>query len=183
MTTELNGDYQQLVRDFVNKYVYQCIDSLIAYLAKDCSSEYYSNILDVINSLDWVTPAEEEGWKVLEAAGCYLFWNEEKQLVYDVENDETVESPLNKWDGECYQGSVPTEEDWRSLCENQNIDCQTVEAYEHWIVDRWFAEKLEAKGEMISYDIYGLVVWGRTDTNQEILVDDVVRQIYNEMMA
>ena len=181
--TTLNGDYQKLVGDFVRQNVHYCVSSLVEYLAKDDSSEYYDEIRDVISSDDWVTPAEEEGWKVLEAAGCYLFWNEEKQLVYDVENDETVESPLNKWDGECYQGSAPTEENWRSLCSHQNIEVHIREAYEHWIVDQRFAEKLEAKGEMISYDIHGLVVWGRTDTNQEILVDDVVRQIYNEMMT
>ena len=179
----LNGDYQQLVREFVRQNVHYCVSSLVGYLAKDDSSEYYDEIRDVISSDDWVTPAEEEGWKVLEAAGCYLFWNEEKQLVYDVENDETVESPLNKWDGECYQGSAPTEENWRSLCNHQNIEAYTNEAYEHWIVDQRFAEKLEAKGEMISYDIYGLVIWGRAGTGQEIMMDGVVCQIYNEMMA
>jgi len=178
MTTELNGDYQKLVGDFVSKNVHYCVSSLIAHLSKDDN-----DVLDVISSDDWVTPAEEEGWKVLEAAGCYLFWNEESKLAYSVANNEAVEPAPNEWDGECYQESAPTTEDWRSLCEHQNIDCYTNEAYEHWIVDRWFAEKLEAKGEMISYDIHGLVIWGRTCTGQAVLLDSVVCQIYNEMMA
>jgi len=112
-----------------------------------------------------------------------LFWNAESKLTYDVANGEAVESALNEWDEECYQEDEPTTEDWRSLCENQDIDCQTIEAYEHWIVDRWFAKKLEAKGEMISCDIHGLVIWGRKCTGQEIMIDGVVCQIYDEMMA
>jgi len=181
--TTLNGDYQQLVREFVRQNVHYCVSSLVEYLVKDDSSEYYDDILGVISCDDWVSPAEEEGWEVLETASGYLFWNAESKLTYDVANGEAVESALNEWDEECYQEDEPTTEDWRSLCENQNIEVHIREAYEHWIVDQRFAEKLEAKGEMISYDIHGLVVWGRTDTNQEILVDDVVRQIYNEMMT
>ena len=181
--TTLNGDYQQLVREFVRQNVHYCVSSLVGYLVKDDSSEYYDEIRDVISSDDWVSPAEEEGWEVLETANGYLFWNAESKLTYDVANGEAVESALNEWDEECYQEDEPTTEDWRSLCNHQNIEAHTNEASEHWIVDQQFAEKLEAKGEMISYDIHGLVVWGRKCTGQEIMLDGVVCQIYDEMMA
>ncbi len=57
-----------------------------------------------------------------------------------------------------------------------------IEAYEHWIVSDWLAKKLEAKGEMVTLDFYGLTIWGRTCTGQQILCDSVIQDIYEELI-
>ena len=64
-----------------------------------------------------------------------------------------------------------TEED----CEDEYI-----EALEHWIISDWLADKLEAKGEMILKDFYGLTIWGRTCSGQAILLDGVIQEIAKE---
>jgi len=55
------------------------------------------------------------------------------------------------------------------------------EALEHWIVSDWLAGKLESAGEMVSYDIHGLTVWGRQCSGQAISIDGVICGIYNRL--
>jgi hypothetical protein len=70
---------------------------------------------------------------------------------------------------------------WRDCCEVNGIDPQQTEAYEHWIVSDWLAQKLAAKGSMVGRDIYGLTVWGRCTTGQAICMDGVIGEIYREL--
>jgi hypothetical protein len=72
-------------------------------------------------------------------------------------------------------------EAWRDCCEVNGIDPQQTEAYEHWIVSDWLAQKLAAKGSMVGRDIYGLTVWGRCTTGQAICMDGVIGEIYREL--
>ena len=55
------------------------------------------------------------------------------------------------------------------------------EVFEHWLVSSWLANKLEAYGETVVRDFYGLTVWGRTTTGQSIYCDWVIKQIYNDL--
>src|ERR1044071_4332587 len=41
---------------------------------------------------------------------------------------------------------------WREICDDDGIDPYDREVFEHWAVDSWLAEKLEAKGEKVDRD-------------------------------
>ena len=60
-------------------------------------------------------------------------------------------------------------------------DGEPIEIFEYWFVSNFFAEKLEAKGEVVSHDFFGHCVWGRTTTGQSISMDHVIREIYAEL--
>lgn len=70
-----------------------------------------------------------------------------------------------------YQGEFKTMED-----EDENT-----EIFEHWLVTEWFSEKLEAKGEKIIQDLFGLTIWCRTTTGQSICMDSVICDIYDDI--
>jgi len=179
--TTLNPDitYIDQLKDFIQKHVSNRATTLIEKL--QTGEGNHSKALEGILYRDnWVTPAIEDGWEVLEAAGCYLFWNAESKLTFDVENNKVIESALNEWDNECYQENAPTEEDWYLLCENQGIDCYTEEPLEYWIVSDWLAIFLEKSGEIVSSDVYGLCVWGRD--GGELHMDNAIRQIYQDQV-
>lgn len=53
--------------------------------------------------------------------------------------------------------------------------------YEHWIISSWLADELEERGEAIETDFYGLAIWGRSATGQAILLDRVIREIYQDL--
>jgi len=75
------------------------------------------------------------------------------------------------------------DDECREIGEAAGLEPYTREAYEHWIVSDWLADKLEGKGEMIARDLHGLTIWGRTTTGQAIYMDGVICEIYDELHA
>lgn len=67
------------------------------------------------------------------------------------------------------------------LCRTSTVD--DIEALEHWIVDSWFASKLEDFGEMVSSNIFpdNWSVRGRATSGQAISMDYVIAEIAAEM--
>lgn len=53
------------------------------------------------------------------------------------------------------------------------------EIMEYWAVDKWLADKLESKGEII-FEMLDFIVWGRQTTGQAISLDYVVQKIAEE---
>lgn len=52
------------------------------------------------------------------------------------------------------------------------------EAFEHWLVSNWLAEKLRDRGEsVVDLDNIGLTVWARCTTGQAIYADYVLQAI------
>ena len=169
----LNANYQQAVRKLVDREVHYCVSMLIHELAQNCESEYYDDILNVCLQDDWEEPAtyhtseldRDECAKMLES------------ISIEVRDNETVETLREAIDANILDGTIDAQE----FCEDHGLDPYTNEAYEHWIVSDWLADKLEAAGEMVSKDLYGLTIWGRCTTGQAILLDGVICGIYNDM--
>ncbi len=64
-------------------------------------------------------------------------------------------------------------------CSNHDLDPDQVDALEHWLVSRHLYEKLEAAGEMV-IEWKGLLIWGRTNSGQAIILDTVIQRIYEK---
>lgn len=95
---------------------------------------------------------------------------------------ETAARESVDWSENREDGSTDWDEsDWRNFCEDHDIEPYQIEAYEHWIVSEWLADKLLSYGEMVSKDIHGLTVWGRTTTGQLIAMDWVIEKIYSDL--
>ena len=84
----------------------------------------------------------------------------------------------------------PEDSDWweteaealRDLYECEQLDePDGSEAFEHWAVSRWLAEKLEAKGESVCETNWAGHVWARCTTGQMIRMDYVIREIARDL--
>ncbi|WP_145247418.1 hypothetical protein [Aeoliella mucimassa] len=75
---------------------------------------------------------------------------------------------------------ITSAEDFRTLCEAVDAEPTQREAYEHWIVSNWLAEKLSERGE-ITGELFGLKLWGRCTTGQAIYLDGVIHELASEM--
>lgn len=62
-----------------------------------------------------------------------------------------------------------------------DLEPEYYEVFEFWLISDWLARKLEAKGEIITFDFYGLTIWGRTTTGQSISLDNVISEIFTEL--
>jgi hypothetical protein len=60
-------------------------------------------------------------------------------------------------------------------------DCH--EVFEHWLVSRWLADKLEAKGEKVIRDFFNMNIWCRCCTGQAISMDYAIQQIAEDLNA
>lgn len=73
---------------------------------------------------------------------------------------------------------LTSEQKLQWACDN-NVEVESYEAYEHWIISEWLAARLEEKGEIIGR-VFGLTIWGRGTTGQAICMDTVIKDIANE---
>lgn len=55
------------------------------------------------------------------------------------------------------------------------------EVMEWWVVDEWLQGKLSALG-CVTFDFYGLPLWGRCATNQSMILDGVFQEIAEDML-
>lgn len=67
-----------------------------------------------------------------------------------------------------------------AMPDHENED-EWIEAYEHWIVSDWLADKLAERGEMVLKDFLGLTIWGRATTGQAISLDEVICDIWDSI--
>lgn len=169
------ASYQNAVRKLVDREVHYCVSMLIHELASNVESDYYDDILSVCVQDDWEEPATDHTSN-LDRDECAEILDGIGIEVFDSESVETLREAI---DANILDSTI----DAQLFCEEYNLDPDTDEAYEHWIVSDWLAGKLEAKGEMVCRDIYGLTIWGRCCTGQAILLDGVMCAIYNDMGA
>jgi hypothetical protein len=72
---------------------------------------------------------------------------------------------------------VATADSWEELADDENIEPDELEAYEHWVVTNWLASGLKDLGEVVR-KIYGFNVWARCETGQAISADRVIQEVY-----
>lgn len=101
--------------------------------------------------------------------------------LYDVLSKEDWITPAEEASFVYHGASEDYEDECKEFCDVNRIDPYTVEALEHWIVSDYLANRLEENGEMISRDILGLTVWGRTCSGQSISMDGVIGKIAADM--
>ena len=72
-------------------------------------------------------------------------------------------------------------DDLSELCGEEDEEGNISEVYEYWIVTPWLAEKLKARGELVT-EFYDLDIWGRQTAGQLIsedgIIDDIVKELY-----
>lgn len=73
-------------------------------------------------------------------------------------------------------------EDWEWVGQEFNLDADTHEVYEHWIVSDWLAARLKDEGHVVG-EFAGLTVWGRQTTGQSISMDGVIQRIAGELWS
>ena len=77
---------------------------------------------------------------------------------------------------------ITSDDEYREIGQEYDIEPYQHECFEHWIVDSWFAARLREHGQIV-FDFCDFTIWGRCTTGQAILLDYVVQQIAKEQLA
>lgn len=190
---------QRILGEFVRRNVIYCVTGIISelYVMEKYSDELYDVMYRSVETVDlnqyrYVIDLDERGKfeadvREIDEDGedRETIWEIDTKLAGQLVVDGVVKDVTDEGEIEDYlkhQGIIPknatviAENDEPLTTEDEH------EAYEHWLVDRWFGKKLGEHGEMVIFDFLGLeCIWGRTCTGQAILLDHVIGEIAEEM--
>lgn len=159
----LEGENWRILEQLVRREVGNCVSMLVGHFAQnadaiDGSGYSYDDVLDICRQDNWETPVREDN------NFCRVEYGQIIVKAGDAGDDTESEF-----------------DEWRDAAEALGIDEPiTHEAYEHWIVSDWFADKLKKHGE-ITGEFFNLTLWGRCGTGQSIYMDCVIAEIAAEM--
>lgn len=162
---------QEIKRRFIEREVHYCASFLVSELGQ--VAEYGEDLLPVMVQDDYEEPT------------LYFLDDITKAQCIDYIESETDFEHTGSFDKATLKGLKSIIErhladgdfDYEDFCNFFDLEPYQNEAYEHWIVSDFLAEKLEAKGEMVIYDFLGFTIWGRCTSGQAILLDGVISEI------
>lgn len=190
-----SSENQQILSKLVENHVGHCVSCLVSDLVKLVGRASHDDLADT--AFD-----QEELWDLCrrkgdpeEAAGqenWYKFSDLEDDTRAEVlraltKQNEDETDVMEPEFVQCPHGlkkltdlDTSDADDWQELCDEQRIEVEDDEVYEHWIVDSWYAKKLAEHGETTG-DICGLNIYGRCTTGQSMCLDYVTQKIGAEM--
>lgn len=169
-------------------------DEAMGWFQREDWVEPVENRLDEADLGELEDVAQTVGWwddvldecdvpKVLEIEGEEgMFWEFDGHHFDD--EDEAIEAARNSVIDkirEKVKALITNDSECRDVADYFNIDPETLEVCEHWVVDRYFAKReLEPRGHVV-FDFGGMTIWGRQTTGQSISLDGVIRNIVREL--
>jgi len=191
----MNIETERKLRDFVSQYVHANVGQMVEYIL---NKQHYDGEGTYDAPFSWQDVIEAQNFENLPLADIIEHLEYAAGDIDDSEFEDALEKALSDTVmativGICdeeFQDLWPTFTEWASdnpEAAEEEVDTVPLarlaeqythpEVYEWWIVDRWFASKLSEHGEIV---IDGNI-WGRQCTGQSIVLDGVVRSIYNEI--
>ena len=134
---------------------------------------YWSDVLEASNVPE-VSVMEEH-----EDGTQYWGWTGGPEPIWDDE-DEAREAAIESVLPEIRKQVWAITTNYQEIVEEYGLDCDYVEAYEHWAVSSWLKGKLAEKGEIVG-DLCDFDVWGRCCTGQSMTLDSVIQDIAWEL--
>ncbi|QIG74365.1 hypothetical protein EVC08_053 [Rhizobium phage RHph_N65] len=148
----------------VTREVHYCVSSLVSTLAK-----HDGQSLD-LPSNDDLAQLTEQAFELALAIDDYEEAAIQEGWTRNAHNGMFI-APVGS------ETRMADYDDWRELCEDNDIEPYQREVFEHWIVSDWLADKLAEKGEKVDKDFAGMTVWARTTSGQGIAADSVIQAI------
>lgn len=172
-------------RRFVERDVYYCVSSLVSTLASAAPEGHspaptaWAELYEQAVELSMPIPDYEEAvrWHAgqnMDRAELVEALSERDVAIGDAADAPTLCDVL--------LAALEADDLWEEFAAKHDVEPYEREVYEHWIVSKWLAGKLEAKGEKVDYDFAGLVVWARCTTGQAIMIDGVIESIVTEAL-
>ena len=184
--------FQRACSAYVNHNVLYCVSSLMWPIGQDMETaaklfdEDYDDMMSWFVAEDWETPVldyiESADLDDLERiADMVGYWSDvlaEADAPEGCDVEEWVEAhpevlPVLR---DNVKDLITSDDEYREIAEDFGLDPEQHEVYEHWLVDRYFANELEEHGER-TFGFCDLVIRGRCTTGQSISMDGVIRRI------
>lgn len=166
-----NGDYQNLVKNMVDKHILYNVNNIIQTIADDIDQEGF---YDAFVQQDYETPCYDSIIE-MDRGDLESTCNDRGFVVNEGDTNQTLVDAIFQ--------DIKDNEGTQDFCDGLGLEGHENDVLEFWLVSDWLAYHLEKQGEIIATDFYGLTVWGRTCSGQAILLDSVICNIFDENNA
>lgn len=207
----LNDKVREKAEQLVQQNVHYCVSSLIYQIANPdqrkhgrdrlsgfdvCEAlgiDYDSELLPLLEVTDYEAAADYHIMHGMDADELRSYLDDQDvEYVAPVEEGDEIEGQVGVAEEDhlgtpigvlqSLASEAAAEQGYEDFCNEFNLEPDRSEVFEHWIVDKWFATKLEEKGQPIARDFLGMTIWGRPTTGQAISMDGVVLEIANDIL-
>lgn len=172
---------QQLVTDWVNSNVIQCITYLVENNLK-LDDEDTEKLDSMALSYDYEETARQNNWirlsEWLQGSSTATKWGIVKEMYSGCISDALEDENTYVETYPCHGIdliALSEYEDWEELCNEEGLDCIPDEVYEYYIVSHHFNAYVGG-----AENLAGLLIWPRFCTGQHIALDDNVITAYRE---
>lgn len=187
---QAESDLQRKCISLVDREVVYCVSNLVYQLAQGYGHKLPGDLGELAEEAfevstpieDYEEAAFQEGIEIRECEDGsgweYSTKGGRKAAAEWTAGDgETEGDRPNPWE---FLSADDKSEAYREACEAERVEADQREIFEHWIVSKWLAGKLQERGERIG-EVGGLTVWGRPTTGQAISMDEVIRDITRDL--
>jgi hypothetical protein len=193
-----NDKIREKAKQLVRQNVTCCVSSLIYQITNpdgdvDVSTlctglglSYEDDIMPILEIKDWDEAADNHIRNDMDRDELREYLSDQDvefvddEFEFDIEKDTVEHVPTEEL--RLLAIKAMEEQGAEEFCNENNIEPEVSEVFEHWIVDSWFAGKLAERGHPIAHDFLGMTIWGRPTTGQSISMDGVVLEIAAEMV-
>lgn len=183
-----NDKIREAAERIVRTDVHYCVSSLVSSIAQAGDDAIralkldYDDLMPILESFDYDEPAVQ---RIADMDRSELADYLESQSVEFDRGDESAD----EWEDDeteiaalrVLAREALAEQGAQDFCDDERIEPDRSEVYEHWIISDWLAGKLEDKGHPITRDFLGLTIWGRPTTGQSIAMDGVILEIARDI--
>jgi hypothetical protein len=173
----------EMAQQLVRTEVYYNISSLFSDLNTLVSSADPKTLQNVgVDQDQLMTLMVQDDWE--EPASDYIRSLDREDLVNELELKDIEFDPAGSDEDlqKLLIAHLDEEDEFQEFCNDNRLDPNTDEVYEHWIVSDFLAGRLAEKGAVVDTDVSGLTIWGRTTTGQMVYMDWIIQQIAQDML-
>lgn len=174
MHTSLIKDLKKYLVEYVKwDWKRSAIEDVFSSYSDDDQYMQNDDYEDNHQYMDRVMPEVVKYFSDIDNLDNFINWIETNKELSD-----WIGTDLDTIRAACFESISSCDEDLQNYSDNNGLDAEFNEAYEHWIVSPWLADKLPNTG-----DVCGLTIWARYCTGQSICLDHNIQQLAFELYS
>lgn len=176
---------EQNIKRIIDQEIFTNASTMVADLSTADLSETMPNLCELLTACsvsdDWETPVRDALSDITPgglADVCGFLGVDLQTKDGEIVTDEMAETiDHDAVDRSAVIAHIEESNQWSEVGEYLSLDPETIEALQHWLVSDWLAERLERIGALISQDVLGFNIWGRTDCGQSLEMNSDLRKV------
>lgn len=178
----MKTDIETTISRIIENEIFVNASTFVTDLAADETGKWVDDLAPACVSDDYQTPVREyietgayvsDLVDLADDAGAELT----TKTGQPVDHDNAADYALTDIDTAALLATLADIDGWQAAAELLDVEPETVEALQHWLVSDRLADDLEQVGALVARDVLGFEIWGRTECGQSLTMDSDLRKV------